>query len=114
MHHKHRKGCESITKPVPYYIETEEIALTRLSFLFVERDTGAPQRSKPSKSRQTWRSQRVRPAPTQQPGEGSKESRHPFALYGSGEKDADIAGRKTHNVGPAASTNEVIFLSVLL
>ncbi|XP_070685640.1 centriole, cilia and spindle-associated protein isoform X1 [Pempheris klunzingeri] len=73
-----------------------------------ERDTGGPQRTKPSKStRQSWRSQRVRPAPTQQPREDSKEGRHPFALYGSGEKDADIAGRKTHNVGPAASTNEI-------
>ncbi|XP_040888451.1 centriole, cilia and spindle-associated protein [Toxotes jaculatrix] len=72
-----------------------------------ERDTRRhqPQQSKPSK--QTWRSQKVRPAPSRQPREDSKETRHPFALYGSGEKDADIAGRKTHNVGPAASTNEI-------
>ncbi|KAM7423936.1 hypothetical protein PAMA_000341 [Pampus argenteus] len=67
-----------------------------------------PQQKKPMKfSKQTWRSQRVRPAPALQPKEDSKESKHPFALYGSGEKDADIAGRKTHNVGPSASTNEV-------
>ncbi|XP_044034207.1 centriole, cilia and spindle-associated protein [Siniperca chuatsi] len=73
-----------------------------------ERDTRGPQQSKPFKSsKRTWLSQRVRPAPTRQPGEDSKDSRHPFALYGSGEKDADIAGRKTHNVGPAASTNEI-------
>ncbi|XP_051235533.1 centriole, cilia and spindle-associated protein [Dicentrarchus labrax] len=76
-----------------------------------EKDTGGPQQSKPSKSsKQTWRSQRVRPAPTRQPWEDSKDNkdnRHPFALYGSGEKDADIAGRKTHNVGPVASTNEI-------
>ncbi|XP_018522215.1 centriole, cilia and spindle-associated protein isoform X2 [Lates calcarifer] len=75
-----------------------------------ERDTGRhrQQQSKPSKSsKQTWRSQRVRPAPSRQPREDSKERRHPFALYGSGERDADIAGRKTHNVGPAASTNEI-------
>ncbi|MEQ2172222.1 hypothetical protein GOODEAATRI_018865 [Goodea atripinnis] len=39
--------------------------------------------------------------------EDPKKSAHPFALYGSGEKDADIAGRKTHNVGPAASTAEI-------
>lgn len=69
------------------------------------------QHSKPSKSsKQTWRSQRVRPASSRQPREDNKESRHPFALYGSGEKDADIAGRKTHNVRPAASTCEVIIL----
>ncbi|XP_041789502.1 centriole, cilia and spindle-associated protein [Chelmon rostratus] len=73
-----------------------------------EKDTGGPQQSKPSKSsKQPLRSQRVRPAPARQPKEDSKDSRHPFALYGSGEKDADIAGRKTHNVGPAASTNEI-------
>lgn len=75
-----------------------------------ERDSEAPrpQQSKPSKSlRQPRRSQRVRPAPSRLPREDSKESRHPFALYGSGEKDADTAGRKTHNVGPVASTNEI-------
>lgn len=73
-----------------------------------ERDPGGPQQSKPSKSsKQPWRSQRVRPAPARQPKEDGKDGRHPFALYGSGEKDADIAGRKTHNVGPAASTNEI-------
>ncbi|XP_017274156.1 centriole, cilia and spindle-associated protein isoform X1 [Kryptolebias marmoratus] len=75
-----------------------------------EKDTGGPQpqKTKPSKStKQTWRSQRVRPAPLQPPRDELKESRHPFALYGSGEKDADIASRKTHNVGPAASTTEI-------
>uniref|UniRef100_A0A3Q4M9S0 Centriole, cilia and spindle-associated protein b n=1 Tax=Neolamprologus brichardi TaxID=32507 RepID=A0A3Q4M9S0_NEOBR len=85
-------------------------ALARLLFLFIERDSEGPrpQQSKPSKSlRQPRRSQRVRPAPSRLPREDSKESRHPFALYGSGEKDADTAGRKTHNVGPVASTNEI-------
>ncbi|KAA8595506.1 centriole, cilia and spindle-associated protein [Etheostoma spectabile] len=75
-----------------------------------ERDTGGPrlQQSKPSKSsKQTWRSQRVRPAPTRQPGDGSKESRHPFALYASGEKNSNMCSKKTHNVGPAASTTEI-------
>uniref|UniRef100_A0A7N8YL75 Centriole, cilia and spindle-associated protein b n=1 Tax=Mastacembelus armatus TaxID=205130 RepID=A0A7N8YL75_9TELE len=74
-----------------------------------EINTGGPQpqQSKPSKSsKQAWRSQRVRPLSSRQPKE-DKESRHPFALYGSGERDADIAGRKTHNVGPASSTNEI-------
>ncbi|KAM4592372.1 centriole, cilia and spindle-associated protein isoform 1-T2 [Odontesthes bonariensis] len=75
-----------------------------------EKGTGGPrqQQKKPSKSvKQTWRSQRVRPAPLRQPREDSKESRHPFALYGAGEKDADIAGRKTYNVGPTASTTGI-------
>uniref|UniRef100_A0A8C9XT69 Centriole, cilia and spindle-associated protein b n=2 Tax=Sander lucioperca TaxID=283035 RepID=A0A8C9XT69_SANLU len=74
------------------------------------RETGGSrlQQSKPSKSsKQTWRSQRVRPAPTRQPGDDSKESRHPFALYASGEKNSNMASKKTHNVGPAASTTEI-------
>ncbi|XP_028294913.1 centriole, cilia and spindle-associated protein [Gouania willdenowi] len=64
--------------------------------------------TKPSKSvKQTTRSQRIRPEPLSQTKEDSKDRRHPFALYASGERDADIAARKTHNVGPAASTNEI-------
>ncbi|XP_068168918.1 centriole, cilia and spindle-associated protein isoform X2 [Antennarius striatus] len=73
-----------------------------------EKDAGGPPQVKTSKSsKPAWRSQRVRPAPAPQPRKNGKDSRHPFALYGSGEKDADIAERKTHNVGPAASTNEI-------
>ncbi|XP_029903194.1 centriole, cilia and spindle-associated protein [Myripristis murdjan] len=75
-----------------------------------ERDRGAGhrQQTKTSKgSRPSWRASRVRPAPLQVPREDNKESRHPFALYGCGERDADMAARKTHNVGPAASTTEI-------
>uniref|UniRef100_A0A672ST85 Centriole, cilia and spindle-associated protein-like n=1 Tax=Sinocyclocheilus grahami TaxID=75366 RepID=A0A672ST85_SINGR len=36
-----------------------------------------------------------------------KENRHPFALYGAGERQTDMASKKTHNVGPAASTAEI-------
>ncbi|TNN56298.1 Centriole, cilia and spindle-associated protein [Liparis tanakae] len=75
-----------------------------------ERHTGGarPQQSKAAKSsKQMWRSQRVRPAPAEQPRDDGKDRRHPFALYGSGEKEADMASRKTHNVGPAASTTEI-------
>uniref|UniRef100_A0A3Q3WXC5 Centriole, cilia and spindle-associated protein a n=1 Tax=Mola mola TaxID=94237 RepID=A0A3Q3WXC5_MOLML len=72
------------------------------------KDTGGARQSKPPKSsKQTWRSQQVIPAPAHQPWEDNKDRRHPFALYGSGERDADIAGRKTHNVCPAASTHEI-------
>ncbi|XP_060897086.1 centriole, cilia and spindle-associated protein [Labrus mixtus] len=72
------------------------------------KDTGGRQQSKSSKTqKQAWRSQRVRPAQPQPPEGDSKESKHPFALYGSGEKDADMAARKTHNVIPVASTNEI-------
>ncbi|KPP64375.1 centriole, cilia and spindle-associated protein-like [Scleropages formosus] len=36
-----------------------------------------------------------------------KENRHPFALYGSGEKQAEMAAKRTHNVLPCASTKEI-------
>ncbi|KAK2854188.1 hypothetical protein Q5P01_006849 [Channa striata] len=69
---------------------------------------GRPQQSKATKSlKEAWRSQQVRPAASRQSRKNVKESRHPFALYASGEKDADIAARKTHNVGAAASTTEI-------
>lgn len=75
----------------------------------VENDNRA---TKPNKSSKTPnRARRPRIAPAGQPKGGSKDSRHPFALYGSGDKAADVAGRKTHNVRPAASTHEVTFLS---
>lgn len=79
-----------------------------IAILYLESDIGGPQKepSKPPRSsKHIWHS-RVRPE--RQPMEDNAESRHPFALYGSGEKDADIAGRKTHNVRPVASTKEVI------
>lgn len=41
------------------------------------------------------------------PRETKKENRHAFALYGCGEQRAETAGRRTHNVGPAASTNQI-------
>ncbi|XP_056327237.1 centriole, cilia and spindle-associated protein [Danio aesculapii] len=43
----------------------------------------------------------------QAPKDPDKENRHPFALYGAGEKQTDMALKKTHNVGPAASTAEI-------
>lgn len=43
----------------------------------------------------------------QAPKDPDKENRHPFALYGAGEKQTDMASKKTHNVGPAASTAEI-------
>nr|XP_029495714.1 centriole, cilia and spindle-associated protein isoform X1 [Oncorhynchus nerka] len=41
------------------------------------------------------------------PKETDKKNRHPFALYGGGDKPAEMARKKTHNVGPAASTKEI-------
>ncbi|KAG7279150.1 hypothetical protein CRUP_022345 [Coryphaenoides rupestris] len=49
---------------------------------------------------------RVRSAPKHKPRQDHMEGRHPFALYGRGERAADMAAKRTHNVGPAASTVE--------
>ncbi|XP_011607908.1 centriole, cilia and spindle-associated protein isoform X1 [Takifugu rubripes] len=70
-----------------------------------EKEAGQTKQTQPSKfSKRSWR---VSAASTQQRREESMHRRHPFALYGSGEKDASMAGRKTHNVCPAASTREI-------
>nr|XP_057945231.1 centriole, cilia and spindle-associated protein isoform X2 [Doryrhamphus excisus] len=62
------------------------------------------QQLKPSRLSKLSRLQRVQSTTRQRPNEDSK---HPFAMYASGEKDADTAGRKTHNVLPIASTSEI-------
>jgi centriole, cilia and spindle-associated protein len=36
-----------------------------------------------------------------------KENKHPFALYGWGEKQMDTGSQKTHNVCAAASVHEI-------
>ncbi|XP_054627605.1 centriole, cilia and spindle-associated protein [Dunckerocampus dactyliophorus] len=71
-----------------------------------EKDPTVPQLQliKPRRLSKLSRLQRAQQTTRQPPNEDSK---HPFALYASGEKDADIAGRKTHNVLPVASTNEI-------
>lgn len=61
------------------------------------------QQTKTSKSRV----QRIKPKPMHQSNDDNKQIRHPFVLYASGEKDSDIASRKTHNVRPVASTQEI-------
>ncbi|XP_061820265.1 centriole, cilia and spindle-associated protein [Nerophis lumbriciformis] len=63
-----------------------------------------PPPSKPRRLSKSSRLQRVKSVVQQPPKDHSK---HPFALYASGEKDADTAGKKTHNVLPIASTSEI-------
>lgn len=86
--------------------------LSLLSVLIIENEADQTKQTKSSKfSKRSWR---VSAASTLQRKEETMLRRHPFALYGSGEKDASVAGRKTYNVCPAASTREVSFLGVLL
>ncbi|XP_031408059.1 centriole, cilia and spindle-associated protein [Meleagris gallopavo] len=39
--------------------------------------------------------------------DGPKENKHPFALYGWGERQTDTGSQKTHNVCASASVNEI-------
>ncbi|XP_060609794.2 centriole, cilia and spindle-associated protein isoform X1 [Anolis sagrei] len=48
-----------------------------------------------------------RRAKSPQRTETTKELRHPFALYGWGEKQTDTGNQKTHNVCASASQNEI-------
>ncbi|XP_053720855.1 centriole, cilia and spindle-associated protein isoform X1 [Synchiropus splendidus] len=73
----------------------------------VEDPGGGPQQPTKLPKQRPRRPQQVRPALSRPSRDHSTEARHPFVLYGAGEKHSDIAGRKTHNVGPAASTNEI-------
>ncbi|CAL8243504.1 unnamed protein product [Lota lota] len=73
-----------------------------------ERVSRHPERVKTSKSTKPPKhDKRVRSAPKHKPREENMEGRHPFALYGWGERSADMAAKRTHNVGPAASTVEI-------
>jgi len=87
----------------------EENARERIPALNPETDTNIlnTPKSKRRSSHKHTRS-KVKPHVTK---ESDKENRHPFALYGSGERRTDMASKKTHNVGPATSTAEVSILS---
>ncbi|XP_015283794.1 PREDICTED: centriole, cilia and spindle-associated protein [Gekko japonicus] len=62
--------------------------------------------SSPSRSALTSRGDR-RQAKSPQRTERPKGAKHPFALYGWGEKQTDTGSQKTHNVCASASANEI-------
>ncbi|KAL7889840.1 hypothetical protein AOLI_G00020980 [Acnodon oligacanthus] len=70
-----------------------------------ETDTRAQSKTK-SKPRHSHKPSKSKTKP-QITKDTDKESRHPFAMYGSGERQSEVAYKKTHNVGPAASTKEI-------
>lgn len=43
-----------------------------------------------------------------------KENKHPFALYGWGERQTDTGSQKTHNVCASAPVHEVRLVTILL
>ncbi|XP_066850154.1 centriole, cilia and spindle-associated protein [Anser cygnoides] len=61
---------------------------------------------RPSRSALSSRNDR-RSAKSPQKTDAPKENKHPFALYGWGEKQTDTGSQKTHNVCASASVNEI-------
>uniref|UniRef100_A0A8C9EGM8 Centriole, cilia and spindle associated protein n=1 Tax=Pavo cristatus TaxID=9049 RepID=A0A8C9EGM8_PAVCR len=61
---------------------------------------------RPSQSALSSRNDR-RSAKSPQKTDAPKETKHPFALYGWGERQTDTGSQKTHNVCASASVNEV-------
>lgn len=107
---KHFLKCKNPCRSLCLFSSEREEENTRecLPALNPETDThilNTP-KSKRRSSHKYTRS-KVNPHVTKDP---DKENRHPFALYGSGERQTDMASKKTHNVGPATSTAEVSVL----
>ncbi|XP_008122569.2 centriole, cilia and spindle-associated protein isoform X1 [Anolis carolinensis] len=71
-----------------------------------DKSTGQQQGPPASRSAVGARGDRRR-AKSPQRTETTKELRHPFALYGWGEKQTDTGNQKTHNVCASASQNEI-------
>ncbi|KAM6324438.1 centriole, cilia and spindle-associated protein [Aegotheles albertisi] len=61
---------------------------------------------RPSRSALSSRNDR-RSAKSPQKTDAPKENKHPFALYGWGERQTDTGSQKTHNVCASASVNEI-------
>ncbi|XP_057224406.1 centriole, cilia and spindle-associated protein isoform X3 [Malurus melanocephalus] len=61
---------------------------------------------RPSRSALSSRNDR-KTAKSPQRTDAPKENKHPFALYGWGERQTDTGSQKTHNVCASASVNEI-------
>ncbi|NXD68696.1 CCSAP protein, partial [Eolophus roseicapillus] len=61
---------------------------------------------RPSQSALSSRNDRRSPKSPQKT-DAPKENKHPFALYGWGERQTDTGSQKTHNVCASASANEI-------
>ncbi|KAM6279175.1 centriole, cilia and spindle-associated protein [Porphyrio hochstetteri] len=71
-----------------------------------EADKASRAGRRPSRSALSSRNDR-RSAKSPQKPEAPKENKHPFALYGWGERQTDTGSQKTHNVCASASANEI-------
>ncbi|CAL8353095.1 unnamed protein product [Merluccius merluccius] len=104
---RHRVALPGCTEPVPKIQLPEEAEGVSPTSAATETKSRHPEQVKTSKStKPPQHVKRVRSAPKHKPRENMK-GRHAFALYGQGERSADMAAKRTHNVGPAASTVEI-------
>ncbi|XP_071595053.1 centriole, cilia and spindle-associated protein [Heliangelus exortis] len=72
------------------------------------KDTEKSSRRGPRSSRSALSSRNdQRSAKSPQKAEPPKENKHPFALYGWGERQTDTGSQRTHNVCASASANEI-------
>lgn len=103
-------SCGPLEKEPEVQEGEEERGISRNSSIIrPENEPEVPAQAKSHK--QAGRKSRSKSQPPKCQGKandkGDKENKHPFALYGWGERQADIASRKTHNVRPSASTKEI-------
>ncbi|XP_010002848.1 PREDICTED: centriole, cilia and spindle-associated protein [Chaetura pelagica] len=84
--------------------EEQEKAVEHSSAKEADKTSRTGQRS--SRSALSSRNDR-RSAKSPQKTDPPKENKHPFALYGWGERKTDTGSQKTHNVCASASVNEI-------
>ncbi|XP_062428240.1 centriole, cilia and spindle-associated protein [Rhea pennata] len=84
--------------------EEQEKTVEHTSVKEMDKTSSTGQR--PSRSALSSRNDR-KSAKSPQKTDAPKEHKHPFALYGWGERQTDTGSQKTHNVCASASVNEI-------
>ncbi|XP_064269929.1 centriole, cilia and spindle-associated protein isoform X1 [Passer domesticus] len=93
-------------KEDPEKQEKEEQEKTAERTSVKEADKTSRTGRRPSRSALSSRNDR-KSAKSPQRTDAPKENKHPFALYGWGERQTDTGSQKTHNVCASASVNEI-------
>uniref|UniRef100_A0A8C3XXP4 Centriole, cilia and spindle associated protein n=1 Tax=Catharus ustulatus TaxID=91951 RepID=A0A8C3XXP4_CATUS len=98
-------GSALMALPGPQKQEKEEQEKT-VEHTSVKEDKTSRTGRRPSRSALSSRNDR-KSAKSPQRTDAPKENKHPFALYGWGERQTDTGSQKTHNVCASASVNEI-------
>uniref|UniRef100_A0A674HH29 Centriole, cilia and spindle associated protein n=1 Tax=Taeniopygia guttata TaxID=59729 RepID=A0A674HH29_TAEGU len=99
-------GAELRSRGRPGPQEKEEQEKTVEHTSVKEADKTSRTGRRPSRSALSSRNDR-KSAKSPQRTDAPKENKHPFALYGWGERQTDTGSQKTHNVCASASVNEI-------